>query len=278
MKSIRNLCLLGALAAIAACDPYTAENKGQPQILSVFVTNASEAFEATGDAATGFTVSAPSTCTPAAGTTAEATVADAVAIYVKFNKLLDGASIQSTPASCVPANSWLSVAPGTGGDASAAWFSCYNPSSPTATEGSSVVIYPGADVSTGVEGEGWVTTGGLTASSSAAATYVLTGNVKDKQGNSVPVKINFTVNPDAGPVDVTVASGVLTWAAAGCGTATAYNVYKQDATDAKPVLLTATPITATTYTDASPAAGREYFVAPLVGTVETKRQGPFTAP
>jgi hypothetical protein len=275
MNSIRKLWWVGAVALIAACDPYDDENTGTPQVLSVFASNSGEAFEGTGDLQNGFTVVTPSTCTPADGADPEETVADASVIYVKFNKLLDGASIQATPASCVPANNWLTDATtSTVADPTVDWFSCYNPSSPTSSEGASVIIYPGADVTGGVAGEGWFT-GALPANTSEAIVYTLTGTIADKQGNQIPLDITFTVNPDAGPVDVTVAAGVLTWDAAGCGTATGYNVYKQDATDDEPVLLTTAPITATTFTDPSPAAGREYFVAPVIGAIETKLQGPF---
>jgi hypothetical protein len=281
MNSFRKLWWVGAVAIIAACDPYDDENTGAPDVLSVFASNADEAFEGTGDLENGFSVVAPSTCTPVDPedpTSEEETVADAPVVYVKFNKLLDGASIQETPASCAPKNEWLTVVTtSTAADPAVEWFSCYNPSSPTSSEGASVIIYPGADVTGGAEGEGWFT-GGLPASKSEAIVYTLTGTVADKQGNQIPLDITFTINPDAGPVDVTVAAGVLTWDAAGCGTATGYNVYKLDATDDAPVLLTPAPITATTYTDASFVAGREYLVAPVIGSIETKPQGPFAEP
>jgi hypothetical protein len=216
------------------------------------------------------------TGTPEDDSEPEVTLADASVIYVKMNKLLDGASIQATPQSCAPANGWI-TATKNGADDTANWFSCYSPSTATEAEGSSIVLYRGVDVSTGPSGDGWFVQSD-SASKSEVNAYTVAGTVQDKQGNPVAINIAYTVDPDAGPVEptVTAATGVITWDAAGCGTATGYNVYKQDATDAEPVLLTPTPITDTTFTDPAPVAEREYFIAPLVGTVETKLQGPFT--
>lgn len=277
MKSIRKLWWLGAVAVIAACDPYDDERGGTPEILSVFGSVGDDFVDAEGDATTGYTITTPSACVPADAEEGTEQHVDPLmpVIFVKFNKLLDGASIQATPESCAPANDWLSVArngaPDTGD-----WFSCYNPSSPTASESASITLYRGEDVSTGVAGDGWLSVASGAGSATEVSTYVLTGNVQDKQGNAIPINITYVVQPDAGEVDVTVAAGVLTWDAAACGSATAYNVYKQDATDEAPVLLTAAPITETTYTDATFVAEREYFVAPVIGTVETELQGPFS--
>lgn len=299
MKSIRNLWWLGVVAAVAACDPYDDERGGEPEILSVVASGgdsdgAAEFFDAALNETSGaYEVTATSTCTPAVpddpettedDSEPEATIADASVIYVKMNKLLDGASIQATPESCEPANGWI-TATKNGIDDTANWFSCYSPATATDAEGASIVLYRGVDVTTGSSGDGWFVQSD-SASSSEVNSYTIAGTVQDKQGNPVEINIAYTVEPDAGPVEptVTAATGEITWEAPGCGTATAYNVYKQDVTedgpvDAEPVLLTVAPITETTFTDTTPApvapAERTYFIAPLVGTVETKLQGPF---
>jgi hypothetical protein len=296
MKSMRNLWWLGVVAAVAACDPYDDERGGQPEILSVIASGgdsdgAAEFFDAALNEASGaYEVTATSTCTPAVpddpATTEddsepEATIADASIIYVKMNKLLDGASIQATPESCAPANGWI-TATKNGAPDTENWFSCYSPATATDAEGSSIVLYRGLDVTTGSSGDGWFVQSD-SASKSEVNTYTIQGTVQDKSGNPIPLSIAYTVDPDAGPVEptVTAATGEITWAAAGCGTATAYNVYKQDEADAEPVLLTLTPIPARggadlDFTDPGPIVpGRVYFIAPLVGTVETKLQGPF---
>ena len=47
MNSIRKLWWVGAVALIAACDPYDDENKGAPSVISAFASNAEEASEGT---------------------------------------------------------------------------------------------------------------------------------------------------------------------------------------------------------------------------------------
>jgi hypothetical protein len=291
MNSIRKLWWVGAVAIIAACDPYDDENSGAPQILSVFSSNADEAVEATGDATAGYELTTASVCSPLVpaedGDPEIPQHVDPVhpAIYVKFNKLLDGASIQASTQSCEPANGWLTVtrngAPDTG------WFSCYNPSSPTTSEGASVIFYRGADVSVGAAGDGWFAVATGAGSTTEFAEYVLTGNILDKQGNQIPINITYTVEPDAGPlgdVTVTAATGVITWEEAECLTGTAsaatggYRIYKQDEADADPVELGVVAAGITAFTDPAPATGRVYFIAPIIATTppyETAPQGPF---
>ncbi|ABS24510.1 hypothetical protein [Anaeromyxobacter sp. Fw109-5] len=258
MNSIRKLWWVGAVAIIAACDPYDDENKGPPSILSAFASNADEAAE--GELVDGFwTIRSSSVCEGAhlaprgvvpRGASAEAsTIADIPVVYVKTNKLLDGASIQADPLSCDPAvrdgAPWLKVTRVVGAtetDDSANWLSCYNPSSPTSSEGASIIIYRGEDVSGGVAGDGWFAVSEVEGDAAEVATYRIEGTVFDRQGNALPVNVAFELEPDAGPIksfratelagsgDAVTANFEFTPGA--CGSATEYVVQKVTGKDA----------------------------------------------
>jgi hypothetical protein len=304
MKSIRNLWWLGVVAAVAACDPYDDEIGGQPAILGVFASGGSSDLgvlteeDATGGGTAPWDITTTSVCTaavaddpetPANDSEPQRVKPDAGVIFVKVNKLLDGASIQTTPDSCVPANSWLTVTRDGVPDASA-WFTCYNPSTATSAEGSSIVIYRGENISPGFSGDLWLDQANDAGTTTSVVDYVLTGEVKDKQGNPVDVNITFHVEPDAGSVgDVVVdtTAKTITWEAAECdGGAAAtggYALYKQDAdVDEEPAPLIELPAGTTMFNDtAMPATGREYFIAPIIANVdgqpyETSPQGPFS--
>ena len=294
MKSMRNLWWLGVVAAVAACDPYDKEVGGQPSILGVFASggNSNDGVlaeeDATGGGAAPWDVTSTSVCTAAvpADSVPQRVKPDAGVIFVKVNKLLDGASIQTTPDSCVPANSWLTVTRDGVPDA-AAWFTCYNPSTATSAEGSSIVIYRGENISPGFSGNLWLDQANDAGTTTSVVDYVLTGQVKDKQGNPVEVNITFHVEPDAGSVgDVVVdtTAKTITWELAECdGGAAAtggYHLFKQDATDDAPVSLTEQPAGTTSFTDPAMTDTREYFIAPIIANVggqpyETSQQGPF---
>ncbi|HSD19226.1 MAG TPA: hypothetical protein VLC54_04275 [Anaeromyxobacter sp.] len=301
MKSIRSLWWLGVVAAVAACDPYDPEVGGQPKVLSVFASggNSNDGVLAEEDATGGGTdpwdVTSTSVCTAAVpddpATADDESVPqrvkpDAGVIFVKVNKLLDGASIQTTPDSCVPANSWLTVTRDGVPDA-AAWFTCYNPSTATSAEGSSIVIYRGENISPGFSGNLWLDQANDAGTTTAVVDYALTGQVKDKQGNLVDINITFHVEPDAGSVgDVVVdtTAKTITWELAECDGGLAatggYHLYKQDATDDAPVSLTEQPAGTTSFTDPDMTDTREYFIAPIIANVggqpyETSQQGPF---
>ena len=302
MKSIRNLWWLGVVAAVAACDPYDDEVGGQPAILGVFASGGSSDLgvlteeDATGGGTVPWDITTTSVCSaavPDKPTTLDVDESepqrvkpDAGVIFVKVNKLLDGASIQTTPDSCVPANSWLTVTRDGVPDA-AAWFTCYNPSTATSAEGSSIVIYRGENISPGFSGDLWLDQANDAGTTTSVVDYVLTGQVKDKQGNPVEVDITFHVEPDAGSVgDVVVdtTAKTITWELAECdGGAAAtggYHLFKQDATDDAPVSLTEQPVGTVTFLDPDMTATRQYFIAPIIANVggqpyETSQQGPF---
>lgn len=307
MKSLRNLWWLGVVAAVAACDPYDDEVGGQPRVLSVFASGGNiddgvvTQLDATGGDQTPWDITSTSVCTAAVPdkpstpdvdeSVPQRVKPDAGVIFVKVNKLLDGASIQTTPDSCVPTNGWLQVTRSVGGATpvadQTAWFTCYNPGTATTAEGSSIIIYRGENITPGFSGALWLDQANDAGTTTAVVDYVLTGQVKDKQGNPVDVNVTFHVEPDAGTVgDVTVdtTAKTVTWSDAECdGGAAAtggYHLFKQDPDDADPVPLIELPAGTVTFNDTAMTAERQYFIAPVIDNVggspyETTPQGPF---
>lgn len=93
-----------------------------------------------------------------------------------FNKLLDGPSIQPDPAVCDPtANFTVTAAPG--GDVTADFGVCYDPSSPTSAYGAAVVLVPAA---------GRLRSG---------TTYSIVGTVLDKQARNTDVDFTIVTAP-----------------------------------------------------------------------------------
>jgi hypothetical protein len=170
--------------ALTACDPYEDENRDAPRILHAFTSNAVTATEGTESGGAWTITGVPGGCATAAD--------DEPVLWVTFNKLLNGATIQASPtvddtqpaqSGCVPANGWLAVT-GTAPPAGSAWYSCYSPGSPTETDGGSVVIYQ-APVTGG--SDGWAD-----ATPVAPGTYTFSGTVADKQGNQAPINVTMT--------------------------------------------------------------------------------------
>lgn len=205
MTNNRKLWIVGALAFLAACDPYTKENKGPLEILSAFAVAgnsedfATGLFEATGTT-TPFTIPEVDT-----GTTV---------FFVKTNKLLDGAAIQADPLSCVPAAAVNLTVNGVTNPPG--WFTCYVPATSTPAEGASMVIYQGKDIDN--------TTGYFDAADLAHGFFEIVATVTDKQGNQQTVTIDSAVRVPAPFIEaVTPTTATVTWAGEGTG-ATAYTV------------------------------------------------------
>lgn len=242
MKNFRKLWLLGALAVLAGCDPYTDENKGPLEILSAF------AVAGDSDGGSGFWA--------ASGDTSPFTIDEVVdpgpsVFFVKTNKLLEGSAIQSDPQSCVPAAAVnLSV---NGAAAPADWFTCYVPSTSTPAEGASFVMYQGADIiGTDPDTGATFTQGYFDGASLAPGFYSLVATITDKQGNTQTVTINsgaFNVTLDGTPTTTTVD---LEWDLGEAVDAGVTAVDVQRAPDAAgpwTTLAADLPVTTTTYAD-----------------------------
>lgn len=165
--------LLGALLAvgITACDPYENAKGSAPAISSVVLTEGSTPTEGTG-----------------AGSTWTVTGEDKTqnVIHILTTGTLDPASIQTTPTDCTPAGNWLTVT-GPALTCTAGtpkWYSCYNPSSPSPTQGASIVLFQACEAPS--VDAGWYDIAEL----APGATYHLTGKVR---GNGAEMPIDVTV-------------------------------------------------------------------------------------
>jgi fibronectin type 3 domain-containing protein len=269
MKTIGTIALaLTAALALSACDPYTAEKTGPGQVLSVFTSSQS--------IATVDGVQGPGGAWTVSGATSAAGAWPVV--WVRFDKLLDGFSIQATPASCLPAASLgLNVTETTSGfnptlpanlcgtaDERAGlpqiWYACYVPNTAVTTEGAGVVFYQGCnDISstgTGFNDNSIMQNG---------ARYHITANVKDKQGRIYPLDLTVETLPGAHTLTkgaTTATSQVLTWTAIQ-GDQT-YDVQRapdngSNAAGTYATLAGAAGLIALTYTDATPVTGTKYW-------------------
>ena len=109
---------LTAAALTAACNPFDKTPGGGAQIVSVFTSQPGQlggnslAVIGTNTAGT-WDVGIPTVCTEADATTTPPTPQSISAsnplIFIAFSRLMDGASIQTAPADCAPANGWLTA-------------------------------------------------------------------------------------------------------------------------------------------------------------------------
>lgn len=173
-KTIRTgmIAALAAIGLVGCGEPWPGENKADPQILRVIAMDpgALGAFDSTGST----TVTAPD-----ANGTWDLTGVDPVAavIVVQANKLLDGATIQTSPADCTPVAGAFTFTPAP--PAGTTWYTCYNPTSPNTDQGGSVMIYAGDDP----------VDPGTAAAFDPGTLVTVTGTVKDHQGKALPISV-----------------------------------------------------------------------------------------
>jgi hypothetical protein len=272
MINTRKLWLLGALALLAACDPYKDENKGPLELLSAFATTWS-----VDDAAVSGVVEATATATATNAYTIADVGAGSTVFFVKTNKLLDGAKIQASAASCAPApevNLTVNGAP-----ADATWFTCYYPNTSTSAEGASVVIYQGADIRP--------LAGYFDSAALSPGFYVIQATITDKQGNAQTVTIESGVAVTVVDADAATATTIeLSWdvgAAAVAGATSldlqrAPNVVNADGDDEPGTWATIAadlPLTSTGYTDTGLTAGTSYWYRLILkGGTQTATSAP----
>jgi hypothetical protein len=185
MKKIIALAVLGL--AVTACDPYN-DPKAASAIKYQLVTGRN----ADTDSLRGGTMDGPWVADDADITSLVSTPNHGTfgrVIVLTFDGLLDGSSVEQTAQSCLPLPStWTFTQPAATVVAGAVWYTCYYPSSATATDGGSVYVYystvaPGP--STGAQP--------IRAGRLAAADYDITGTVKSTSGASIPVHAAISV-------------------------------------------------------------------------------------
>ena len=220
--------ILAALAPVAmvGCDPFEEAVTGPPVVISTGFTDTAGPTPYLGTAA-GSAWTIPGIASTCVGPGQAEVVGF---IWVKFNKLLNGESVQTSPNAsnpqldCTPTGSpatpWLTVAPAP--PALGAWYSCYSPQSPSPDEGASVIIFlaPAAPPASG-----WATASPIPASGDVATSVQATGTVSDKEGQTVSINATAQIDPDPGVpgtptfTGTTATSTTVNWTAADCATA-----------------------------------------------------------
>jgi len=111
-------------------------------------------------------------------------------LVVTTDGLLDGASIEATPQTCLQAGNWLAV---TGTNLAALpaggiWYTCYYPSSATTDDGASVYIFYATIAPGTTTASQPVRSGTL-----VAGDYNFTGSILAKNGSAFPIDIDLSV-------------------------------------------------------------------------------------
>jgi hypothetical protein len=184
--------LIAALAAmtvvVGGCDPFTSENKAAPVIQRVDAIDAT--FSASIDPVEVTTPNADGSWTVSLslahfnGNDDPSTPAVegpfAVALVIQTNQLLKGELFDSGDCTPVPGSLTVTPAP----DSGFAWYTCYNPTSATAGEGASVVVFESNDPSDPI-GSATLPVG----------TVHVTGDVQSRAGGVLALNVSAVVTP-----------------------------------------------------------------------------------
>jgi len=209
MKKIIALAVLGL--AVTACEPFKDEPSGTPTVISAVVTGRNAGLEdlvfgtpteyngpydgeLVGGVWTNFLNHADQLDPP--GTRRGPTPSFTATTYGRIlvfttNVLLDGASIEQTPQSClqVTAAGWVITDPGLAtSNPGGQWYTCYYPSSPSDSLGASVYVYY-ATVAPGVATAAQPIRSGRM----IAGDYTVSGTIKAKDGTDLLLKAAWTV-------------------------------------------------------------------------------------
>lgn len=269
MKTLTK-CMLAALVATAAvgCDPFEEAVSGPPVVITAGFTDTANAvgFSATASGSAWIVSNVPSTC----GLNTPAVPEMSGFIFVKFNKLLDGSQIQTSPVDCTPVGA-LNLAVTYNGSATPPagtdWYACYNPQAPSPDEGASVIVFLGDAL---VPPVGWIDAVSIPTSGDAVTTLQATGTAHDKDGAAVSFDVTANLDPDPGVpgtptfTGTTATSTTVNWAAAECAVAgtTEYEVERAPDVAGAPgtfAVVTPAPITALTFTDNGLTTGTTYW-------------------
>jgi len=194
---MKKIIALAALSlSVGACDPYEDEPGGTPQVIQAMVSGRLSGpwFDNTADGTglwtpdTTYGEDAEGNLIEVPENPAESAGSDGRIVVVKTNVLLDGASIEATPQSCVPAGNWLNVTTAPAGLTGGTWYTCYFPGTPTTLEGASVLIYYSA-LAPGV----LTANAPLRAGRLVAGDYAMNGTIRAKNGTPIDIRVAFTV-------------------------------------------------------------------------------------
>src|SRR5574342_252850 len=227
MRTLTKCMLLGlAATVVVGCDPFEEAIGGAPTTIGAGFSEGAcgelTAYEATGSALTWTITGATAIC---ANTTAGVAEAPGF-LWAKFNKLLDGGSIQVNPTNCTAAAALsLSVTPAA--PATQTWYACYNPQSPVPNEGAAVMIFLGP---TAAPPSGWNDPLPITASGTTVTTVHATCTAHDKDGAAAPFDVTLTIDPDPGVTtaptfaDITATTLTVNWVS--CVAVTSFDVQR----------------------------------------------------
>lgn len=210
------LALLAATAAVG-CDPFEEAVGGPPVVITAGFTDTANAvgYSATASGSAWTVSNVASIC----GNTTAGLAEIPGFIFVKFNKLLDGASIQTSPTNCTPVaalNLVVTPAPAAG----SAWYACYNPQAPSPDEGASVIVFLGDATPPPV---GWIDAVPIPTSGNAVTAVHATGTVHDKDGAAASFDVTANLDPDPGVpgtptfTGTTATSTTVNWTTSECG-------------------------------------------------------------
>jgi hypothetical protein len=246
-------------AVLAGCDPYSKATTAPPSVAAVTATSGTDATTGSKVAGTeAWTIDGAATTCAGAGATSAVSAAQPI-VFVTFNKQMNPATVQTSVTDCTPTNGWLKVTQPDGTTpvtipSGTAWYSCYTPSSPTAAEGGSAVIFLGneqsalsltnnasntsAECTEAVPPEsGWASAQAIDATAVGVTSVRFTGSVADKEGRALPIDVTVNYAPNPGTVRNFTASAVsgntitLTWTNRDCvapaDVAQVHNVVRQ---------------------------------------------------
>jgi len=267
MTNMRNLTkwllvTLTAATVVTGCDSFDDAVGGSPAVISVGFSLDGAPFDGTGSGSTWTIPTVGSVCDDAS-----ATVGSQGFFFVKFNKLLDGFSIQTDPTNCTPVAA-LNLVITPAAPAGSSWYACYNPQSPSPDEGASVVIYqaPTATLTIPPSG-GWIDATPIPGSGTAVTVVHATGTIHDKGGAAASFDVTANIVPDPGLAGdptfgaTTATSVVVNWTAPGCNAAAEYVVERA------PNVPGATPA------EDAPGTFAQVGAANVVGTTVTDNTG-----
>lgn len=274
MKTLTKWTVAALTAAVVGCDPFEEAVSGPPVVTGAGFTDT--------DNGTGYVARASGSAWIVPGPSPDPLIDPHIVsfcartdpglaempgfIFVKFNKLLDGYSIQASTTDCTPAAALNLVVTYNGSPTPPAgtdWYACYNPSAPAPTEGASVIIFLGSAT---VPPSGWIGAEPIPTDGDAVTTVQATGTAHDKEGAAASFDVTASIDPDPGVpgtptfANVAATSVTVNWDPP-CAAVTTYDVQRAPDVSGAPGTFAnvATGLTVLTFDDTGLTTGSRYW-------------------